>query len=500
MHTLNSLVAALGLMANEKKSQIEILGWLYDYVTQYGIKMQYAEYTPIDKISEDGMETRVELIDGEYVPYNITTNENKTANKFIKFTYLESENKVVYKIILSYIREYNHGSVHHTLVNECNGAVIDALTWKLLVRPPKIFNQLTQSMTESVNIGLADESYELIKIIDGTLVTIYNNEHPIYGSIWCISTANGYDVSFIRWMGPKTYAEIIYELMIVYPEFVEQSGLSIEHDKLCIGDTRLEFRNLDKSQHYSFIIRTHNFHPLYQDPEGIWFIDQSCSGIESSTPIKLPGQTKYSIRDFKIKYSIKGNLTIDRIESIINTILPDSSGNTNKNIHYGYMLQSKKHITGDVIDTCNLNIMIDSNLLKRVRDAIYKYPSSIIRDSLNHNNRTEYFVMKAFLTPINHVEFLSLFPHFKPLFDTFQVIFDCVVNTILQMRQNQLMSDTPIVLSLDQTPLFAVSNALLDYIIKSDTTFNPINADAKKIIKNYILKSEYAMMFLKLLQ
>ena len=68
------------------------------------------------------------------------------------------------------------------------------------------------------------------------------------------------------------------------------------------------------------------------------------------------------------------------------------------------------------------------------------------------------------------------------------------------MRQNQLMSDTPIVLSLDQTPLFAVSNALLDYIIKSDTTFNPINADAKKIIKNYILKSEYAMMFLKLLQ
>jgi hypothetical protein len=489
MHTLNSLVASLNLMANEQKSQMEILGWLYDYVTQYGIKMQYAEYTPIDTILKD--DPRVELIDGEYVPYNITTNENKTANKYIKFTYLESENKVVYKIILSYIREYNHGPVHHTLVNECNGAIIDALTWKLLVRPPKIFNQLTQSMTESINIGLADDNYELIKIIDGTMVTIYNNDHPLYGPIWCISTANGYDVSYIRWMGPKTYAEIIYELLIVYPEFVEQSGLTLENDKLCPGDTRLEFINLDKSQHYSFIIRTHNFHPLYQDPEGIWVIDQY---KENSTQIKLPGQIKYSIKDFKIKYSIKGNLTIDKIESIINT-----TNELDKNINYGYMLQSKKHITGDVIDTCNLNVMIDSNLLKRVRDAIYKYPSSIIRDSLSHNNRTEYFIMKAFLTPINHTEFLSLFPHFKPMFDAFQVIFDCVVNTILQMRQNQLMSDTPIPVSPDQTPLLAVSNALLEYITKSDVTFNPINADAKKIIKNYILKSEYAMMFLKLL-
>ena len=84
MHTLNSLVASLNLMANEQKSQMEILGWLYDYVTQYGIKMQYAEYTPIDTILKD--DPRVELIDGEYVPYNITTNENKTANKYIKFT------------------------------------------------------------------------------------------------------------------------------------------------------------------------------------------------------------------------------------------------------------------------------------------------------------------------------------------------------------------------------------------------------------------------------
>ena len=478
MHTLNSLISALRSMADEKKSQTEILGWLYDYVTQYGIKMQYAEYNPTNNDDEP----QVELIDGEYVPYNITTSETKTANKFVKFTYLESENKVVYKIILSYIREYNHGPVHQTLVNECNGAVIDALVWKLLVRPPMIFNQLTQSMTESVNIGLADDNYELIKIIDGTMVTIYNNEHPLYGSIWCISTANGYDVSFIRWMGPKTYAEIIYELLLTYPEYVEQTGLTLEHDKLCTGDTRLEFTNLDKSKCYSFIIRTHNFHPLHRDPEGIWTID-SLSNIAT--------QVKYTIRDFKIKYSIKGNLTVDRIESIINN---------DKNIHYGYLLQSKKPVTGDVIDTCNLNVMIDSNLLKRVRDAIYKYPSSIIRDSLNHNNRTEYFVMKAFLTPINHTEFLELFPHYKPMFDVFQILFDNVVNTILQARQIQLMTDTPSTVDQeDQLPMIAVSGALLEYIIKSDPAFNPINADAKKIIKNYILKSEYAMMFLKLL-
>ena len=79
-------------MSNEKKSQSEILGWLYDYVTQYGIKMQYAECYEkgIDDILPGN--EQMQLIDGDYIPYNITTSDNKTVNKFSKFTYLESEN------------------------------------------------------------------------------------------------------------------------------------------------------------------------------------------------------------------------------------------------------------------------------------------------------------------------------------------------------------------------------------------------------------------------
>ena len=500
MHTLSSLVSTLKSMSDEKKAQSEILGWLYDYVTQYGIKMQYAECYDKSNIMSDvsaRFDTdQMQLIDGEYIPYNITTSENKTVNKFTKFTYLESENKIVYKIILSYIREYNHGSIHRVLVNECNGAVIDAVSWTLLVRPPKIFNEFSQSMTESINIGLEDiESYELIKIIDGTMVTIYNNNHPLYGPIWCISTSNGYDVSFIRWMGPKTYAEIVYDLLSVHTEFATEYSMILMHDKLCPGDTRLEFGNLDISRCYSFIIRTHYFHPLYQDPEGIWSVCQW--GLTKPVDmLSIPSQTTYSIKDFKIKHSVKGNLTVGKIESIINHECASGS------INYGYMLQSKKSSTDGVISDCDLNIMIDSNLLKRVRDSIYKYPTAIIRDSLNHNNRTEYFIMKAFLTPINHIEFLSLFPHFKPMFDKFQIIFDSVVTTILQMRQKQLMSDEIISddSNVDTTsPLNCVSSLLLDYIIKRDLTFNPINADAKKIIRDFILKSEYAMIFLKLI-
>lgn len=484
-------------MSNEKKSQSEILGWLYDYVTQYGIKMQYAECYEkgIDDIRSDLTNNeQMQLIDGDYIPYNITTSENKTVNKFTKFTYLESENKIVYKIILSYIREYNHGLIHHMIVNECNGAIIDAVSWTLLVRPPKIFNELLQSMTESVNIGLTDESYELIKIIDGTMITIYNNNHPLYGPIWCISTSNGYDVSFIRWMGPKTYAEIVYELLSVYTDFTSFYEMTLEYDKLCTGDTRLEFGNLDKSRCYSFIIRTHHFHPLYQDPEGIWAVCQwsISTKCELVDMMSIPSQTKYSVRDFKIKYSIKGNLTVDKIESIINHECV-------KTIQYGYLLQTKKHITSDVISDCELNIMIDSNLLKRVRDAMYKYPTAIIRDSLSHNNRTEYFIMKAFLTPINHIEFLSLFPHFKPVFDKFQNIFDLVVTTIIQIRQRQLMSDDNTSIIDTTSAINCVASLLLDYIVKRDLTFNPINADAKKIIRDFILKSEYAMIFLKLI-
>ena len=37
--------------------------------------------------------------------------------------------------------------------------------------------------------------------------------HPTKGPIWCLATGNGYDVSNLRWMGGKTYAEIVHALL-----------------------------------------------------------------------------------------------------------------------------------------------------------------------------------------------------------------------------------------------------------------------------------------------
>ena len=55
--------------------------------------------------------------------------------------------------------------------------------------------------------------YNVIQVIDGTVVTIYSWTHPKQGLVWCLASANGHDVSSLKWGGDETYAEVLFELL-----------------------------------------------------------------------------------------------------------------------------------------------------------------------------------------------------------------------------------------------------------------------------------------------
>ena len=40
--------------------------------------------------------------------------------------------------------------------------------------------------------------YNVIQVIDGTVVTIYSWTHPKKGLVWCLASANGFDVSHLK--------------------------------------------------------------------------------------------------------------------------------------------------------------------------------------------------------------------------------------------------------------------------------------------------------------
>ena len=230
---LAALVSGLKLRAAAGESQTELLGWLDCLTRSLGIRMRH-----------DGR--RPAACQPPAPPH---------------------------RIILSWDRRQTRSSA--LLRAECNGPVIDTRTWALLVAPPRAFNP--HPKTKEVDRFLAAPGdtglYDVIRVYDGTVISLYRWTHPQKGPIWCLASSNGYDVSGLKWMGPKTYAEIVYEILSAkHPGFTEATGLRLLRDHVCAGDVRLDLPALDPGRCYTFGFRHPNFHPLAADPSTVWNI------------------------------------------------------------------------------------------------------------------------------------------------------------------------------------------------------------------------------------
>jgi len=151
---------------------------------------------------------------------------------------------------------------------EFSGLLFDSESWLPLATPPPAFK--LRPATDAVNALLVADAYDIIRVDDGTVVTLYKWNHPQHGKVWGMASNNGYDVSSLYWMGPMTYAEVFYDLAVRrYPEFVTQTGMGITRTG---KSTRLTFTKLDPSFSYTVGFRHHNFHPVVEDPERMWSI------------------------------------------------------------------------------------------------------------------------------------------------------------------------------------------------------------------------------------
>ena len=91
------------------------------------------------------------------------------------------------------------------LCSECNGAVIDACTWTNLVVPARAFDPRPSKKEVDRAFAVPDADgvirtglYNVIKVTDGTAVTIYSWTHPKKGLVWCLASANAYDMSNLK--------------------------------------------------------------------------------------------------------------------------------------------------------------------------------------------------------------------------------------------------------------------------------------------------------------
>lgn len=348
---------------------------------------------------------------------------------------------------------------HTTLHYLCNGLVIDPYKKIQCNAPPIAFNK--GHIFSNINL----ENYNIYKVIDGTVVTLY------YSYKWNISTNNAYDVSGYRWIGEKTYAMILSELMYnLYKPSIKSNGF-----RLIDNDTAITFDKLDIQYSYTIGFRHKSFHPIEADPECMWniqkvnlitkevFLDTGIHGIPDQRPISVS--------------SVKEMLEFNR------TAL-DYACNSNI-FHYGYILKSK-----DVAITKEKSsILLPSTLLQEVKKTLYEYPK-IDKDVLNHRNRFHFIVIKNYFNVLDKHEIYRLCPKLQRETLMLSELVNNVIETILMIYQNKKVE------SIDKK--FDILVHKLKNDIKEKINVNEENENnVKSIIRNFVINPQYYLLFLE---
>jgi hypothetical protein len=440
---------------------------------------------------------------------------------------------------------------------EFSGLLFDSESWLPLATPPPAFK--LRPANDAVNALLMADAYDIIRVDDGTVVTLYMWNHPQHGKVWGMASNNGYDVSSLYWMGPMTYAEVFYDLaMRRYPEFVSQTGMGIARTG---KSTRLTFTKLDPGFSYTVGFRHHNFHPVVEDPERMWSIQSlpnlaqrygttveltlqnlavnlaaseaaaSNAGVASpaasneslASPatieavseapvLKIPAQAIIEPAQLARELGVE-RLTLAHLRTAgvcaFETAIAHISGAArvfpaDLAFNYGYILRLRpaerlKPGAAAVIaaNPDHEHVLVETPLLTRIRRIVYERAPRTIRDRLTAEERQQFSALRAFLTP-DRRDFLLIFPAWAARFAAFEKFTSSVVAEAIHTLRQRVRTPP----SRDPRPSTMaghIASALLNHISKTMALTAP-HRDAESILRDLIIVPENAYLFLRAMQ
>lgn len=371
----------------------------------------------------------------------------------------------------------SHKRLMSKLQNECNGVVISSLG-RVLAYPPPAF---TECLSKDVNKKMAENFYDVYRVDDSTIVTLY-----YWDTKWAIASSKGYDVSTLRWIGKRTYAEVIYDLAVrLYPGFVEATGISLESG-------RLSFKNvLEVGKSYTIGFRHHDFHPLKADAENLKVLAiADLETLQFVNDARLPfiGFQERILESFASLDAIKA-ANHDALASAVTAVDSYFETGAIANFNYGYILRAKDR---------SESVLIASNLLATMR-KIYAAPPRELSSELRPENRFEYSVARAYLTMTDKYDFISLFKDWKPRFDAYDELIENICSTIGQVIMDTKKNGFP-ALSKNRessilSPTMAISSMLHTRMVESRMlTSNGVISP--EIIKDFICDPHYSYVYM----
>lgn len=345
---------------------------------------------------------------------------------------------------------------HNRLIaRECNGLILEYPTWRVLNYPAQTFNPKF-SMAEVAN-NL--DSYEVYEIQDGTLITLY-----YYNNAWQMASTNGYDVSNYKWFGELTYKESLNQVLTNYPEF--------------------SFDKLPHNISLNMGFRHHSTHPFKYDPQAVWIISawdnitQKLVNSSFGLPMQNPTAKLTDMRKIKAKLD-DGMRAFTQSIGRNKTTAPPS-------IFYGYVLR-RSSATGNQQNKNN-NVILESDLLKSIRQMMYNVPKNIPDVlTIDINNRLEYMCLQAYMNHRTRYVFPTLFPQLESYHKRYNEFFTKIADWVIGTMKGQLCSATD--------PRHRKIVVSICAHIKEHGNVNVSNSDGRGIVMEFLINPTYTNMY-----
>lgn len=412
---------------------------------------------------------------------------------------------------------------------QAHGLAIDAEEWALLAVPPRKF--VPNPRAAVVDEHLAAGRYEAIQVTDGTVVTIY----PWRGG-WHVASSNSLDLAPLRYRGPRTYAQILYELLKGHTE-VRQ-----------VGATALDFPGLDEGRCYTVVFRHYDLHGIREDAEGVWGVQSTDLATgETSFAEGIPGVPRQATFDPAALLPVmaeaedwpaEGAAARPPTHSALRAIFVDAeprakaiiAGKTNTphlspakhlaalfaggegpapwttRFDYGLILRSR-----DVGATArHSDILILSPLLEFIRRYYYQRPPYDDRARITADNCSKYYAMRSFLNivPVGGVtpkrEFFELFhwaAGWKAQFENF--VESLILEILHAMRIRRQQGEKP---SAAPAKARGVVGVVADGFVTSIREnpdlgdLDPGNVETRSILRDLVMRPDNAMLFITALE
>jgi hypothetical protein len=278
-----------------------------------------------------------------------------------------------------------------------NGVIIDTNGKpRILCIPPKVLYPCI--ISKKMNMKLEKNTHKIYEAEDGTTVNLY-----YYNGNWVISSTNGFEVNETKWMGNKTFVEIIEELFEMY---------SIDMSKL------------DESLCHTIGFKHKNFHP-FKPCNKMWYIRSKNLDPKTGFAIvdddylagKLPKQKLITISNSEdVEYLFKSaRSALEKVQAGGEAL-------------YGYVVRFDNEDMHD--------LFIESDLMVMIRRSIYYKPPGQTNKYLDNSSRMNYIILRAYLSKKNE-KFLELFPQFGTQFKKYDSIFESISTKCIELSRDR---------------------------------------------------------------